>query len=196
MIPPSELPSVTLLPRTHGSRIDRAWRWLQQPPRWASQPGRWAISAGIAAILLHGFSMMLHRILVEGAPLRPGALFLGVGEAISINFSIFFSGLLLALPLALSGQIFFSFFSRRTPLLGALWCAAFHATAHATLFLILEWDFWANLQVPILVGALWGLWLPRTREHEQPSLSPGVHLDDAPGAHDAHDAPGAQGLEK
>lgn len=176
-----ELPAVTLLPR---SRSHRLLLWLQRPPRWADHSGRWALSAGICAVLLHLASSALYDVVRAGGASHTLSHLLGLsfGEAAILNVCIFLGGLCFAMPMASSRRLFFGLFTRRrTALDGAWFGACFHAFLHLLFLRVFDAPAWhLHLHVPILIGGLWGLWMPRIIDDEPGALRNDLAPETAP----------------
>ncbi len=158
-----QLPSAALHERS-------AWRrfflHLKQPPAWASSTGRWAVTGGIAAVAAHLLSLavwLLFRGHISWLELTSTN---SVYSLLAFGFSALVSGFFVAAPFAVASVLYFALFGRRTLWNGALWNAGFHTVAHVLLMFFLGISSVAQLHVPILIGFVWGMWLPRTRDHE------------------------------
>lgn len=158
-----QLPSAALHERS-------AWRRLllrlKQPPLWAARPGRWAISGGVAAVVAHLLSLAVWMLIRGDLRWLDLTSARNVYSLLVVGFSALVSGFFVAAPFAVASTAYFALVGRRTPWNGALWNTAFHTIAHVLLLLFLGVPLVAQLHVPILIGFLWGLWLPRTRDHE------------------------------
>jgi hypothetical protein len=165
MFAPPQLPAAALRERRLGRRLARR---LLTPPPWASRSGRWALSGGVAAIVGHLVTLAALLLFTDKLSIADFAdfldspstiLFTGVGTLV---LGFFFAG-----PFMVSSGFYFALVGRRTPRNGALWNMGFHCAAHVLFMLCMGGTLYLNqLHVPLVVGLLWGLWLPRTRDHE------------------------------
>lgn len=133
---------------------------LAEPPSWASTMFTWSLSGAFAAAAGNMFAAFA-RMGILGEIRLLGSL--GIGAASMI------SALGLLVPfLACGGAYLVLFTRRRAPLTGAIFGAAFHSLAHLAVvawFLSQSWH--ANLEVPLLIGGLWGAWLPSVVGREE-----------------------------
>lgn len=163
MLASPQLPSAALHERSTWRRF---FLRLKQPPPWAARPGRWAVTGGVAAIAAHLVSFSI-TLLIRG---DIGWLELSsarnVYTLLVVSLSTLVFGFFMAGPFAVASTIYFELFRRRTLWNGAIWNTAFHTAAHSSLLFFLGIFSFSHLHVPILIGLLWGLWLPRTRDHE------------------------------
>jgi hypothetical protein len=137
--------------------VARWWARFLEPPSWASSLFAWSSSGAFAA----GVVMVLVYLAQHGGLARMGLLSsLGV-TALSIVILI---GLFL--PFLLSAGLYFLLVRSRTPTSGALWCAGFHTVAHILVVKFLGSDIGVHALVPLAIGGMWGLWLPRAGNPE------------------------------
>ena len=130
--------------------IDR----LASPPRWARSLFSWSLSGAFAAAAANIFAWIA----------RSGELMnVGLLGSLGVVAGSMLAAVVLIVPFLTSAGLYFLFFPHRTPRSAALWCLGFHVLAH---LLVVAWFMghaWhANLEAPVLIGALWGLWLPAT----------------------------------
>lgn len=151
------------LPAASVHRLTRAQRLiarLKQPPAWAAGPSRWALSAAAFALLLHLVTVLardgrLHLLYEVGRTPSNAALTLFVFSlALMPMFAM----------LRFSGALYFVLLCRRTAGSGVAWTTFFHACAHMAVLGFLRAEPFAAIHVPILVGVVWGLWLPRVHD--------------------------------
>jgi hypothetical protein len=133
--------------------VARWWQRFLEPPGWASSLFAWSSSGAFAA----GILMVLVYLGQHGGLARMGLLSsLGVTAlAIVILIGLF-------LPFLLSAGLYFLLVRARTPRSGALWSAGFHTIAHLIVVTFLGFDIGMHVLVPLVIGGVWGLWLPRT----------------------------------
>lgn len=126
---------------------------LAEPPSWARTLFAWAISGAFAAAVGNMFAALARMGVLSDIRLLGS---IGIGAAAMI------SAFVLLVPFLVCGGTYLLVFTRRrTPLWGAIWGAAFHGAAHlAVVAWFLHQPWHANLEVPLVLGALWGAWLP------------------------------------
>ena len=147
-MPPPPVASVLGSPTSWRVLLDR----LASPPRWARSMFAWSLTGAFAASAGN----------ILGYIARVGALTeLRMLSSLGVVAAAAIVSLAIILPFMFSGGLYFLFFSRRTALSGALWCASFHVVAHLVIVAWFMGQPWhANLEAPVLIGGLWGLWLP------------------------------------
>lgn len=144
-------------PLAQVTRSRPSWRHLvvrlAEPPSWARTLFSWALSGAFAAAAGNLFAA-LARMGALGDIRLLGSI--GIGAVAMI------SAFVLLVPFLVCGGVYLLVFSRRrTARSGAIFGAIFHGLAHLTVvawFLHQPWH--ANLEVPLVLGALWGAWLP------------------------------------
>lgn len=159
MQPGPELPAASV---RHPRLSRRLVAHLRKPPSWAAGSARWALSAAAAAVLFHILNFLvrdgsLHILFEVGK--RPGE--------IALSLFIFTLAMLpIFAMLRLSAALYYVLQRKRTVRSAVLWTAGFHVCAHAALLGFLRAEPLFAIHVPLLVGALWGIWLPRIHDAE------------------------------
>ncbi len=131
---------------------------LARPPSWASSIFAWACSGAFAGAAGNVFATLARAGALDDIRLL-GSLGIVAGSLVAM--------IGLVIPFLVSGGLYLLLIPRRTPGAGALWNVLFHGGAHLVVvswFLGAAWH--ANLEVPVVIGALWGLWLPRAANPE------------------------------
>jgi hypothetical protein len=78
--------------------------------------------------------------------------------------------------LRLSAGLYFVLQTKRSVASAVLWTVVFHSCAHITLLSFLRGDPLYAIHAPILVGAIWGLWLPRIHDGQDAELRRSYYL--------------------
>ncbi len=133
-----------------------------QPPRWAASPSSWALSAASCALALHLITLLARdgRLgLLYELTLTPSAILVSLISFLAVAMPLF-------IPLRISAGLYFLLFPRPTRRAAVVWTVSFHALAHMAALGLLCGEPLLGVHVPLFVGALWGAWLPRTRDHE------------------------------
>lgn len=156
---PRPLPPATLHER---STLKRWLFALGKTPRWAQGQVSWAVSAGCSAAALHVLSAVVRsgdtRVLYEIGKVNLSMLALYSVAALIITFAFY-------IPLWISAGVYFLLFARRSRTSAVLWCTCFHSAAHLAIGYLFNGSLEPaayNLHVPIIIGAVWGAWLPGT----------------------------------
>ncbi len=159
LLEPRPLPPATLHERT-------AWkRWLialGKTPRWARGRAAWAVTGSCGAAALHILSAVARtgdtRVLYEIGKVNLNMLVLYSIAALVVTFAFY-------IPLWISASVYFALFARRRRGSAVLWCTCFHSAAHLAIGYMFNGSLEPaayNLHVPIIIGAVWGAWLPGT----------------------------------
>lgn len=156
---PRPLPPATLHER---STLKRWLFALGKTPRWARGRASWAVSASCGAAALHVLSVVLRsgdtRVLYEIGKVNLGMMLIYSVAALVITFAFY-------IPLWISANVYFVASPRPSRAGAVLWCTFFHSTAHLTIGYLFNGSLEPaayNLHVPIIIGAVWGVWLPGT----------------------------------
>ncbi len=122
----------------------------------------WALSAGLGAAVLHLVSCLIAAGQVDEAfaylQRSPNSVIIGVTVCSMAALAFFF-------PLWISAAAYLYLFPRRSRASAMLWCSCFHAAVHLTVGVVFNVTLAAasyNLHVPLIIGAIWGAWLPGT----------------------------------
>ena len=150
---PVQLPAAQLESRSTGDQVWRRVRGLVRAPRWARSHLSWAFTATAATGVGYLVFILLSFGTISDMTLMPSiftAIGIGVASLICCAPVLVVVSVAMQLP-----QV------HRSRLRGALYGVACAVGLHETgLVIITDGASWFLIQAPIVVGTLWGSWLP------------------------------------
>jgi hypothetical protein len=161
-VPP--VPSAVLVPRT---LAQRAWARLINPPRFAANRLTWSVSGALVVASIHVITLVGFDLCMRGHEAEPHVSNITFADTVIVAIAALFISLMLFPPFRLSAGLYFFFFERPSRRTAVTWSVLFHFAAHLVTLWFLDLSLATNLWVPLVIAALWGLWLPRLMDRER-----------------------------